>query len=482
MFTILEFNSPSGPGTHSERVAKTACESYIVGCDSGEPFNLITKTDRQDAGITSLASVYRNLIPGTTKIVSGSFAPSSSAMGEITRQNTPFALIQAAGNDPDENGADPGTSLGHWRNAWNDPDIAAALRANKILVVAGYTMVNGKYVRHAGSVSCDGVDNHCLYAPYVFQTEDGRTHSGTSIAVPQVASALASVLAVFPQTSTTDLVKLAKACAVAESGLNGLGRADFTCMTTMDDNGQWKVVGVDEVLTPMRMSGMHFPGQTTVSSSFSNGGESAGEGNTITLSLTRTGSYNRGYQESGILADMPKASGFSPIFAVNEGNHMVLGGIYRKDDLFIATGYEVNRPDFFGLGPQAGYHKTHGMVAEGGHKNLYVRFSQQTADGKGVINRAKGTSVGITAEKKFALSDRHTIGVKAEMDRFLGGTADTAFGSFTMSESDWNHRLQLTNDIKLNDSASFGLKAGLEHLPERGAISTEVSVSLRAEY
>ena len=158
MYTILEYNAFSReeyPGGHADVVAQTACESYIIGCDGGEPFNLITSTDRKNAGVYGVSAVYREMMPSTTKIVSGSFAADLDAIGELTRQNTPFALIQAAGNYPDKNGEDPGSTFGHWRNVWDYSDAATALHEHKVLVVAGYDVVDGKYVRHPGSVSCD---------------------------------------------------------------------------------------------------------------------------------------------------------------------------------------------------------------------------------------------------------------------------------------------------------------------------------------
>ena len=82
---------------------------------------------------------------------------------------------------------------------------------------------------------------------------------------------LASVLAVFPHTASIELVRLAKARAVPEPGLVGFGRADFTCcMTVMGETGQWCVVGVDDVISPMAMQRMQSPGRACMRAAFAN--------------------------------------------------------------------------------------------------------------------------------------------------------------------------------------------------------------------
>ena len=283
MYGIMEYNVDPGPGTHAELVGFVACESYIMGCDAGEPFTMITRRERRGHAMTLSAF---DLFPGTTKVVSQSTGVDPNALEAVASDDFGFVLIHAAGNSPDEHGVDEASLYGHLRNVAAS-DIGPVLNhGHRMLFVAGYTLVDGQYVRDPGSVSCEGVEEFCLYAPFTFITQDGQHISGTSVSAPQVASALASVLAVFPDTASTELVRLAKACAVPELALEGLGRADFTCMTVMDESGEWRVVGVDESISPMAMQGMRFPGQTSVRGTFENA-----DGEDINLGLTSLGMF-----------------------------------------------------------------------------------------------------------------------------------------------------------------------------------------------
>ena len=92
----------------------------------------------------------------------------------------------------------------------------------------------------AGGIVQRWVNDGCLWTSYASL---GAGSQGTSNSAPLVASALASVLAVFPDTAPVELAKFAKACAkrsgtdrrgntiaalLRQSG--GVGVADFTCM------------------------------------------------------------------------------------------------------------------------------------------------------------------------------------------------------------------------------------------------------------
>ena len=123
--------------------------------------------------------------------------------------------------------------------------IAAALAANRLILVSGWKKDEvGNYIRHPLSASCKDVDSGCLWAPFVLPGRSEGEYPGlggsvaTSGAAVQVSAALASVLAVFPNTSPENLAKFAKACArksgngieelLQNSG--GTGVADFNCM------------------------------------------------------------------------------------------------------------------------------------------------------------------------------------------------------------------------------------------------------------
>ena len=121
-----------------------------------------------------------------------------------------------------------------------------AVKNNQVLYVAGHTRSNGDYIRDPSSSGCkvDGayasISEGCLWAPFTANTGKG-TYVGTSISTPLVAMSLASIFAVFPETTGENLAKFAKACAkktgqgipalLAKAG--GVGVADFTCMGTV---------------------------------------------------------------------------------------------------------------------------------------------------------------------------------------------------------------------------------------------------------
>ena len=165
---------------------------------------------------------------GTVKIANYSVG-GDSATATI---GSPHAWIYSAGNEghnaswPDE----------FWTLEQREA-IADEIAADKLLFVAGFARgVRSNYIRHGGSSSCKDVDDGCLWAPYVL-----RDTSGTSLSAPNVSSALASVLSVFPDTEHQDLVRLTRACAKktgegidGEDGLlatsGGFGVADFSCM------------------------------------------------------------------------------------------------------------------------------------------------------------------------------------------------------------------------------------------------------------
>ena len=470
MYTILEFNNVRG-SPHATSVSRVACESYVLGCDDGKMYNLITSDDLDEEGRRSydLADAYRYLVPKTTKIVSGSFGVDLDATGELTRQNTPFALIQAAGNGPDENGVDPDSHIGHWRNAWNFPDIASALRDNKLLVVAGYDIVNGEYVRDSISVSCEGVEDHCLYAPWSFRAEDGKSYVGTSHAVPQVAGALASVLAVFPDTASAELIRLAKACAVAEPGLVGLGRADFTCMTVMGDDGQWQVVGVDDVLSPMAMQGMRFPGRASLSGTFAND-----TGHEITLGLTSLGLFTFIPGVPVITED--SVTGFFPI-ALGEEDEYTLGVGYVTKGGWFGRVAHGRRDAFFGLGSTYGYGGSTAVDADIGHRSVFARMSWQKSDPTRTIHGAEGVAVGLEAQREVYRDRRMTLGVRGNVSRFLNGSADTAFGRVSIGESRWHQEVGATAAYAFEEDASIEMR--VDH---RGSGGTEIKVGYHARF
>ena len=148
----------------------------------------------------------------------------------IGNGDLPYLIVHSVGNG--------GWDLPWFRDLLTQSEqdtVNRAIAANKLLFVAGWDRdVDGNYIRHDHSSSCRDLDGGCLWAQFEFS---GYV-KGTSFAAPQVSAALASVLAVFPDTSHQDLAKFGKSCAkktgegieelLAKSG--GTGVADFNCM------------------------------------------------------------------------------------------------------------------------------------------------------------------------------------------------------------------------------------------------------------
>ena len=255
MFVIFDFG-----GGHLHRVGRTACESYITGGECRDAAQRVGKTRRADGTVvedgtgsvpfTQLLDESDHIwyisegrtpyvqIPwmeeemnrmGTVKLVVRPVA-GTRAFPAIGDRDLPYLTVHSAGND------------GHNRSWFHDlhtPEeqrgVRKAIAANKLIFVAGWDRdADGNYTRHHESSSCRDVDDGCVWAQYYFPGIGG----GTSHSAPQFASALASVLAVFPDTSPEDLAAFGKSCAkktgegiealLAESG--GLGVADFHCM------------------------------------------------------------------------------------------------------------------------------------------------------------------------------------------------------------------------------------------------------------
>ncbi len=451
MYTILEFASDrDDPNGHASQMAQISCKAFIVGCGDGEPFTVIDSS--LTAGHGGPAGVYADVIPSTTKIVSGSFAVDRGALQELHRQQTPFALIQGTGNG--QNGIDPNSEV-DLKNI-TDPDILAAIREDRVLFVAGYAVENGRVVRDPYSVSCEGVGDQCIYAPFRFELGDAVL-PGTSVSVPQVAAALGSVLMVFPDTSRNNLIKLAKACAIRESALEGLGRADFTCMTVMRD-GRWQVVGVDSVIgsvTPAHMRAMTFPGKASISGTFTHA--NSGHAREVTLSHTSLGLFQ--FTPGVPILENGKAVGLFPIVAGNDDEYVAGVGYAMANDLFGRVAYG-SRNEFFGLGREFGYRGAMSFDADFGHQNLFVRMTWQQSDPTDLIHKARGRALGFSGQYDVYTDGNFSVNLSGDLSKFLGGSADTVFGDVDIKGSDgWNRRAGIAATYNLGEHESLEIMA-----------------------
>ena len=239
----------------------------------------------------------------------------------------------------------------------------------------------GIYEKSMGSYSCTGIDDGCIWAtdglqyPVFGRDEDLIVDaSRQEVGAAHVASALASVLAVFPETEPRELIRLAKACAIPTPSLpGGVGRADIRCMTKTGDDGEWRVVSADEfarLLAPAAMTRLAFPGDARIAATFA--GRS---GKPVVLGTRVRGAFDFA---SGIPAFAPEnhAPGPFPVVA-GDGERPALGAGIMTDGGWFAAASLGRRDAFFGLGGRHGYKGARGVDAEAGQRNFHARFSRQ---------------------------------------------------------------------------------------------------------
>ena len=520
LYAIMEFrasndggDTPDGGTVHGRTVRKAACRSYIAGCsdpdgaESAIPYSFrIAATDPDPAIRNSPLRQTRELIaavPDTTRIVSISVRPRGVGPIELHGAGLPFAVLQGAGNDgrasffdpgvvfdedagrfrrvPEENRRDDGSGgidagalpvTEQDNTAWLN--ILAAVEADKVLYVAGYRPpAGGLYTRDSRSTGCVGVDDGCLFAPFIIEGAHG-----TSVATPQVASALASVLSVFPETAGEELVRLAKACAVADPRLGGLGRADFSCMTTLDANGQWRVVASGEfarlVAAPAAMNAIAFPGDARVAAAFA-----GPNGRRVTLATRSPGRFRF---SAGPPADPFGGAGGEPGFfaiLVDDGRTTAFGGGWLSPEGLFAAASWGGRDGFFGLDDRFGYDGARSTDAAAGHRNLFARFSRQRGHGP-LVGAARGAALGFTARTGFDLAPGVSAEVSAHADRFLGGTARTAFGRVTMEKGPWSREARVSAAWRPAPAASLAVEGARHWSPgAEGGLEGRIRARLR---
>ena len=471
-YAIIELKNPDSVVTptgtqHGDRVLLIACHSYITACDeSDRPVRLIVSESAPTPSVP--------LAPTTTRIVShstgeGGFIRVFGGLGTY-----PYVVVNSAGNDARATFLPTGVTYNRAEgqlyrhgtavanNGWDN--VFAAADRGDVLYVAGWVKnSDGTYGRHPLSTGCEGLENACIYAPKVF-TVNGRSYSGTSFSAPHVASALASVLAIFPETQGRELIRLAKACAVREPGLPGLGRADFSCMTVLDESGQWRVVSDSEfgvLAAPTAMRSLVFPGDAMISSAFSgpNGAE-------IVLGTRLRGFFGfsgrmpvdlKAIQES--LQERRTGgskAGFFPVIAGDEATTIAGGGYISNDGFFTMVGLG-SRSDFFGLGKAFGYDRGTSLDLEFGHRNFFTRMSQQWASGR-LIKEVEGKAFGLTGTWDVELSPRLTTTFTVHADKFAGGRADTVFGIVDIQGGPWSKAVELAFTRDLAESSSVALQ------------------------
>lgn len=332
-----------------------------------------------------------------------------------------------------------------------------AVAANNTLFVAGHWQdENGNYVRSSGSTGCIGIDDGCIWAPFsVHHGQFGA--SGTSISAPLLASALASVLAVFPDTTHQNLAKFAKACALkAGNGTRallrqsgGVGVADFTCMG-----------GVTQALAQLPIGG-----RTNV---YVNGQNVSVGGRDVTLSFAPSHNLVQGLR-------LDRESGFSLNFVPTGDNTVMLVVTGREGDLF-ASGSVGTEDNFFGF--TLGHDQVTSFRIAFGHENVFAHLAEMRSDGGKYIDSAVGRSLGFTLRAGYSLTQNTSATVSLQTEKFLGGHAKMRpFGDVELNEGGWNHRVDLTTTKEIGKAQTLDLSAGM-YFPDSG----EREASLGAQY
>lgn len=456
------YSSVNGSREHGRLIRRTSCWSYIAECEDPEetearPFTYFQNYSRSGAyeeinyvaaGLAprsrhATAWFKRELDNAGIRVASVSVLPDGYGLVGQYSDALDFLVVHSAGNE----------STSAFPVRPNDPfysRIKRAADADKVVYVAGYAVtLRGDIVRHPRSSGCDTVSSACVWVPFVTP----GVGAGTSFGSPRVAAALASVLAVFPNTTHQNLARMLKASARKVATLpNGLGVVDFTRLTTLDDSGEWRLVDNDgefnDAVAPLRLNHVILPGNAAIASKFA----ISPDGEAVTFGTVLTGAFARttpgvsgGFHGPGSPVVAGVGEGLSFRLSQPDGD-LYAGGVYRHEasNLFASAGVGV-RDDFFGLDGRHGYDRTLGYEANAGHRDLFLRVSRQLAQGKenGLIKSAAGTAVGLTARRSFALSQDTRVGATLSLDKFAGGEARTVFGAVRMDASGWNRTLSV---------------------------------------
>ena len=456
------YSSVNGSRDHGRLIRRTSCWSYIVECDDPEatrsrPFSyfqnysrsgVYEEIDYADAGLPAgsrhpNAWFKRELDNADVRLVSLSILPDGHGLVGQYGNALDFLVVHSAGNEnTDEFPVRPADTL--------YSGIRQAVNADKVVYVAGYTVDGrGDVVRHPHSSGCDAVSDACVWVPF---TTPG-IGSGTSFGSPRIAGALASVLAVFPNTTHQNLAKMLKTSVRKVSTLpNGLGVVDFTRLTTLDASGEWRLVNsngeFNDAVAPLQLNHVTLPGDAEITSNFA----ISPDGGSVTFGTVLTGAFGRttpnGLAEShGPETRVVAGVGEGLSFSFSQPNDdLYAGGLYEHEasNLFASAGFGL-RNDFFGLDERYNYDRTLGYEANLGHRDLFFRLSRQIAQGRqnGLIESAEGTAIGFTARRSFDLSKGMRVNAALNLDKFAGGEAKTVFGNLRMDESGWNRTLSV---------------------------------------
>lgn len=501
MVGIAEPGTIDGEDRHAIQVSKVACNSFIKPCenvanplDGSAPFKLYTPTfDPEESDSPFVRDNLLGQIPASTKLVSVSFYPGFT---EYYGGELPFAIVRGAGNTGEE----------RFRSIYRDPtskisepyrtqvvsefysNVYEAIATDKLLFVAGHGPQ--RTARHPNSTGCVGIEAACVYAPFVFQLPPGSqeenltdlTIAGTSGSAPNVAMALASVLAFYPDTSGPDLIRLAKSCAVPRPGMPGLGLADFTCMTNLDASGEWRLVSGSEfasLISPANLRTLAFPGRAEIAGEFATGREGT---RIVRLALQRPAQFAAADFSAGLpLMHAEGKTGLFPIASLDQESESVGTG-YAAGNGFFAAAAIGNSNGFFGLSPSLGYGSSSKVDVSVGHRNLFLRATRQRNEGDGrVLDAAEGSAVGVSAGGEREIAPGLRVSASVHADRFVGGNAATVFGPVEIGRSPWNRRAELSFRRLVGKNTEYSVGGTISRQGDRST-SQELNAGLTIRF
>ena len=503
-FAVLEVTTDRA---HGRAVQAGACVGYAPGgCTveadpefgaapytvSNAPFTYIEPRDPNHQHGTFTRDEFRARLREHPELVLASLsvipAPGNKIFEPRILDEEGIVVVQGAGNESVENwrewhyvywsyddvplqpGEDP-PAQGGYRFPEEGALLLRQIDNNQLLLTAGYAKdENEQFVPHPLTTQCGGLEDGCLYGPFEFEVSE-YVLQGTSLTAPFIAAGLASVLAVFPETSGEDLIRLAKACAVSEPGLpNGLGRFSLACMDNSEEFHLPKGTTVSEESTASvqarATSFAHafvatpLPGESTFTFTV--------EGVPLVREMGGHFDHRVGFLPAETVTEEKKAS-FSLFF---DRAHQVPGVRYGSDAYFVAASLAQEVPHFMG---NAGY-TTSGVQVAAGTNSAFLRYQSQEGhhDGGGVVSNVAGTGLGATLRHTFA-TPIGAVQPFLHLDRFMGGEAETAQGSLVLRKSDWNSELGLSLDASLREQEKVSVKVSAT----RGSGTDDQSVQVR---
>ena len=229
---------------HGELVRQSACMAYIVDCGDWNNFltTPFTFLGKYDPMLPTREAVTAWVLQKTKekggKILTESIAFTETGVIEIHGASLPFVVVKSAGNDSNDSYfANNGVYYDRPRNVFTQDgrilsgslgrpfyNVREAVEAQKVIYAASYEVQQGKPKRLPLSTGCIDIEESCVFLP------TNQFAGPTSLQSPTLGTAMASVLAVFPEYDVFDLAALVNTCAKSYPSLPGGGVVNMPCV------------------------------------------------------------------------------------------------------------------------------------------------------------------------------------------------------------------------------------------------------------